>query len=160
MRLIVTFLLLAGAVANAAAQGPPGGGPGDPPGISLSLHRLSDLEFGTVTAGRERAIAPSDPDAAHFELRGLRMVHVLIQWDLPPTLAGIPLTFGPNSAAWAPTSSTGQQTLFDPNHDLRVRIPPSGAIFIWLGGLAQPSSQQTSGGFSENISLTITLELD
>lgn len=162
MRLILLLpVTFAAAVCTMVGQipgGPPGGRPGEPPGLSLSIHRLSDLEFGTVTAGRERRVPPSSPDAAHFEVQGPRMFDVRIQWDLPPTLGSVPMTFGPNSAAWGTTSSANQQNVFDPKRDLRVRIPPSGSLFLWLGGVARPAAQQPSGYFAETISLTITLE--
>lgn len=86
------------------------------------------------------------------------MTHIRVQWDLPPALAGVDLTFDRDSAAWAPSSAVDQQIRFDPNYDFLIRMPAAGVVFLWLGGHARPASQHDSGPFSENISLIVTLE--
>lgn len=163
IRSLLPFLVLVGSavaqVPNPPGGAPPGGGD-DPPGRGIAIHRLNDLEFGTVTAGWDRRINPSDPEAALFEVNGPRMSHVSIEWDLPPTMGGVPLTFDGSSAAWATTSSASQQNVFNPHHDQPLRFPASGTLYLWLGGIAEPLQEQASGAFTGNISLTVTLEHD
>ncbi len=151
LALVATF------AADAAALGPPGGGP------PLSVQGQQGLSFGTLMGGIPSQVPASDPsNAAQFRVRqGNRTVEVSFLLPASMTRAGggeVPLTFSTLDAVYSSTQSPAGGTPFDPNTPWILPPGDGGGAWNWifLGGTAQPPHGAPQGNYQATLVLTIT----
>ena len=131
-------------------------------GRPLRAMGVQELRFGTLLAGVPTTVLPTDPlDAGQMEVRGRRFSEVLISLLLPGDLVGpggatVPLTFGPGSGGYSPSSTIGSQLAFDPTVPTVFTLPGNGRSTIYLGGTAHPPPQPPPGTYSGSITLSVS----
>jgi len=125
----------------------------------ISVFPRQNLSFGTLTPGVAEWVSPTDATRrAEVELVGSGNFTVLV--EVPTVLksasAGdMPVTFaaGDGVLKWA---KSNRSTSFTPGQAVDVRIPPGiGGAYVWIGGAAQPSSNQRPGDYAGVITVRI-----
>lgn len=138
--------LLAGAVEVAAGQ-------------AVTVTTATQIDFGNVIAGSSVLIRPIDPTAGKFVIRSTPNATVRLRFTLPAamnTLNGVmPVTFGPNAAAWSTVNQAAGSTPFDPANDILINVPHSREIYVWIGARIAPPGTQQAGLYAGNITLTV-----
>ncbi len=165
---LATALLTAAVPAGAAAQGFSGSTPVRAqvlPGTLIFLV-LRDLQFGALTPGTPRTVAPTSPDAGYFQVEGERNQRVSLTFTLPTELARfggggvIPVSFGAASAVVnriSQSPSGGGATTFNPAAGTTSRFGPTPRpqLHVYLGGTASPAVGVPAGLYTAPVVLTV-----
>jgi hypothetical protein len=165
IRRAAAWLLLAlGAVllgGEAAWADLPLGAPGGNGNGPLTVQDNKDLRFGTVIAGFPTSVPWTDPQCGRWFIRGRPGAEVMVDFvQLPSSLVGggwtMPITYGPDAAAWNTKNQKGGATSFDPNAGAVLRLDPqSGSLVIWIGGTVAPPPNQQPGNYEADIVLDV-----
>ena len=148
-QLIIILLLLSVAVRGRAQTGVSG---------------IQPLAFGTLLPGVAETIQPTNPGSSgEFTLTGNKNEQVSITFSLPSAMTGphgatLPLTFGATSGGYSRSSSTSDETAFDPRQTQTVQLAHNGTGEVFLGGTANPGTQQRAGSYSATVTLSATFE--
>ena len=121
----------------------------------------TDLNFGTsIFPGVNEAVPYTNTNAAQFNItggEGTSEVNVTFP-NLPSELTGtgtpLSINFSTEDAAHNTTESVTGATPFDPNTGVTTNLA-TGALYVWLGGTVQPSSDQPAGAYSANIMIDV-----
>lgn len=109
------------------------------------------LRFGTLLPGVPTRVAPTDGTArADIQVTGKgRMTFVVVLPASVTNISGqtIPLQFSANDGLYQ--VGKGPLNTFDPRSPLTITVPASGgAVTLYVGGTAVPSSIQPPGSYS------------
>jgi hypothetical protein len=127
----------------------------------VSVVKINDISFGTDFGGRERRLDHSDIGAAKFQIQSKNEAHILITLMLPGFFTNIdgtekiPLSFNERSAAWSTIDNVSSRTSFDPRQPLSLSLKQNQVVYIWVGGVLNPSRSQRVGKYSGSITLTV-----
>lgn len=150
--LVAAFLAFGPAVHTAVAQG----------GVRpLTASSRQDLTFGTIIAGIPATVLRTDAlNAGQVELRGQRNTQVRVDITLPAAMArvgggSVPLVFGAADGGYSTSGTIATATAFDPRAPLIATLSAAGRLYVYLGGQAQPATQQTPGAYSATITVTV-----
>lgn len=131
------------------------------PGVSagqITITRINNLTFGTVTAGIATDVRYSDAGAAKFQLQAPRNALLLLTVLPPSGLTGpgsaIPFSTTTTSGAWSAQDRTTGATTFDPSQPVQARAPGSGRLFVWIGGRLSPPISQTAGSYTGTLTVS------
>ena len=128
---------------------------------TLTVTRVSDLQFGTMFPGVPVEVDKSAPEALEFLVTGTAGAEVRLDFSLPAYMNvnghTIQLIFYDNVCA-VDTSATPNQSSppFDdlsPHQTLTYRIGSAG-LTVWLGGKAIPGLKQAAGTYTGDVVLT------
>jgi hypothetical protein len=129
----------------------------------LDVTQESDLYFGRLLAGISTTVDPLAGGAAFFELRGPKLAELLIEFLLPTDLVGessgalLPVTFGPNAAAFSPTQRTTSAVFFDPSVPHSVITIEEEKSLVWVGGTVMPPFGLPADRYSAPIVITVSV---
>lgn len=125
---------------------------------------ISDLSFGTVTAGTSSNITVSSSGVAEFQVvfvnNARNSAQVTLTFTLPGNLSSgtnsMPITFGANSAAYNTTNSLFGSTSFDPSQGISniVARRTSLTYYVWIGGALSPPTNQAVGNYTGTITVS------
>ncbi|MHB1328358.1 MAG: DUF4402 domain-containing protein [Gemmatimonadales bacterium] len=124
----------------------------------ITVTATSDLEFGLVFPGLDRAIAVTDAGAASFTVQGQASGNINITFTLPANI-----TSGANNlpiASWQgrhnTTNSAASGTDFTPSAvATSTTIPGGGFLYVFVGATAQPAVSQAAGNYSGTMTMTV-----
>jgi len=142
-------LLCAGAVARLEAQGRP-----------LSVAPRQDLAFGAVFPGVTNRITRTDAlRTGQFQVTGAKNSSVQVTFTLPPAMMvgprSVPLQFGSADGGVSTQATIGSATAFDPRVPLVATLSQQGRLYLFLGGTALPSAQQTAGSYTAPVTVSV-----
>lgn len=165
---LATAFAIAAGPPGAAAQGFSGALParGQVLAGNLIFLTLRDLQFGALTPGTPRTVAPTSPDAGYFQVEGERNQRVSLAFTLPTLLSRfggggtIPVSFGPASAVVNrvfPSPGGAGSTTFDPATGTTSRFGPTPRpeLHVFLGGTASPAVGAPPGLYTAPVVLTV-----
>lgn len=122
---------------------------------------ITDLSFGTVTAGTVSNITVSSSGVAEFQVvfvnSARNSAQVTLTFALPANLTSgantMPITFGANSAAYNTTNSIFGSTSFDPSQGLSNIVARRTTLtyYVWIGGAVSPPTGQAAGTYTGTI---------
>jgi hypothetical protein len=122
---------------------------------------LNELSMGTVTAGRNLLIRPSDAGAAKFRVESNRDTTAIIRFFLPSQCSSLQgndqlrVEFTAEGAAWSAQDAVSGSTMFDPRQPLTLQLQQNRPVYVWVGIMAYPHRFQQAGRYATNITLTI-----
>lgn len=127
---------------------------------------ITDLSFGTVTAGTSSNITVSSSGVAEFQVvfvnNARNNAQITLTFALPSSLTSgtnsLPITFGANSAAYNTTNSLSGSTSFDPSQGISnfVARRSSLTLYVWIGGSINPPTGQAAGNYTGAITVNGT----
>ena len=144
----VLWLISWGGATQLHAQGP------------VRVQPRRDLSIGFVFAGVPKSISHLDPaNSGMYRIRGRRNAEITLTFTLPPTLVSgsgqtLDIQFGSSDAGYSPNQNQPASIPFDPQVPLTIRLGPRGRLFVWLGGTADPGSNQPAGFYQAAVVLT------
>lgn len=158
-------------VGRMAAQG----GSGHSSSIRVSATVVSDRLSATAvrpvsfTVPRHHAattVRPTESAAGEWCVIGSPNALIRMKLALPAALvnsrdsgaARLPIAFLPTSGRWRPdVEDAAGATSFDPHTGLSGRFGPGhdSALYVWLGGSVQPSSDTATGLYQGAVTLTL-----
>ena len=130
---------------------------------SLTAYHVQDLNFGNqIFPGTEKRIDPKDANAASFVISGDVGKQVQIQFHLPEYLSdsegnNLSIYFTSSGAAYS-IDETGKTTanIFDPKAGTVTTLNTNGKLYVWLGGVIQPLSNQPGTAYTSDIVLDVS----
>jgi len=150
LKFAAALLCLASSAARAEAQ-------------ASSVTGLRSLVFGTVLAGVPKHVLPSDAlNSGMFEFKAAGATQVRLQFTLPSQLNGpagatLPISFSTTDAIVQGTSGGSTPLTINPNVTTVYTLGPGSRFDIWIGGTVSPPPGQAPGGYSNTITLTMTV---
>jgi uncharacterized protein DUF4402 len=124
----------------------------------ITVTKNSDLSFGNVFPGVDKSIAVTAGGAAKFTIAGQATTPVNLTFTIPATIAssGNNLTLASWTGHYATTDVTSGGTTFTPSASATsATLSGSGALYVYVGATAQPSSTQASGSYSGSMTMTV-----
>jgi hypothetical protein len=125
----------------------------------IVVTKITDLVFGSVFPGLDKAIAVTDaPGAASFSIAGQANSNVSLTFTLPTTL-----TSGANTLSildWVglynTTNSASSGTTFTPaTSPTSATLSGTGALYVFVGATVQPTVAQAAGTYTGTMTLTV-----
>ncbi|HXM38484.1 MAG TPA: DUF4402 domain-containing protein [Gemmatimonadales bacterium] len=133
-------------------------------GQVLTVTGAHNLTFGTVLPGVSSVISRTDPaNAGRFNIfsdqqgNQIRMTFTLPAAMIGPAGAQMPLVFGAADAGFSATQNINGQVAFDPRTPFNQALPNNGRCSVFLGGRANPATNQRAGAYAGTITLTVTV---
>jgi hypothetical protein len=129
----------------------------------LTVTGLRNLAFGPVIQGIASTVTPNDPvKSGQFEFITPLGSQVRIQFTLPTRLNGpsggrLTIAFGTTDAIALGQGPTSVPVTFNPNTAQTFNIVSSNRIWVFLGGRVTPTATQTTGAYTNTVTLTITI---
>ena len=129
----------------------------------LTVTGLRNLAFGPVIKGVASSVAPSDPvKSGQYEFIVPIGSQVRIQFTLPTRLNGpsgalLTIAFGTTDAIALGQGPTSVPVTFNPNATQTFNIVSSNRIWVFLGGRVTPTAAQTTGNYTNSVTMTITI---
>ncbi len=128
---------------------------------ALSIAELNPLRLGTVVAGSSRTIYPESSGAGRYRITAPVGRSLSIRFFVPQRIPGpadaSDLLLDYPAAWWSASTDVRSLKSFDPSQELRVTVPSSGVIYLWLGAKTEVPTDQTSGAYSGVITLSVTV---
>jgi hypothetical protein len=124
----------------------------------ITVTKNNDLSFGNVFPGVDKSIAVTAGGAAKFTVAGQASTPVNLTFTIPVTIAsgGNTLTLASWTGHYATTDVTSGGTTFTPSASATsATLSGSGALYVYVGATAQPSSTQAAGSYSGNMTMTV-----
>jgi hypothetical protein len=131
-------------------------------GKPLTVTGIRGVTFGAVLPGVPRVVLRTDPaNSGQFGLKGPKG-NLLLSFILPLTMTGpagaqMPLTFGASDAGYSQTQAIGSQVGFDPKQPFTAALPNNGRASVFVGGTANPVTNQRAGAYTATIVLNVTV---
>ena len=132
---------------------------------SLTIVGTQGLVFGTVTPGTPTSIATSAVGfAGQFDVAGSASAELQLTFTLPTALtesgsgATLPVSFSSTDVTYAnqvADNQTSPSGILNPNGPNAIRLSPTGAMLLWVGGTVTPSISQTGGNYTQSVMLTV-----
>lgn len=129
----------------------------------LTVTGLRNLAFGPVIQGVASAVTPSDPvKSGQFEFITVIGNTIRLQFTLPTRLNGpagstLNISFNTTDAIALGQGPTSVPVTFNPNVAQTFNIVSSNRIWVFLGGRVTPTAGQTTGNYTNTVTLTITV---
>ncbi len=130
--------------------------------IPLSVTGSSDLDFGNVFPGVNKAVAYTDAvNAGQWDITGQGSAEVTLSFTVLPanlTFAAnsLPIAYAANDAAHHTTDAPGAATSFDPSVGATTNLGAAPAeLYIWIGATVQPDPAQVAGTYTATITLDV-----
>jgi hypothetical protein len=124
----------------------------------ITVSKNSDLSFGSVFPGVDKSIAVTAGGAAKFTIAGQASTPVNLTFTIPATIAssGNTLTLASWTGHHATTDVTSGGTTFTPSASATsATLSGSGALYVYVGATAQPTSTQAAGSYSGSMTMTV-----
>ncbi|MFL5496683.1 MAG: DUF4402 domain-containing protein [Gemmatimonadales bacterium] len=124
----------------------------------ITVTKNSDLSFGNVFPGIDKSIAVTAGGAAKFTVAGQASTPVNLTFTIPATIAsgGNTLTLASWAGHYATTDVTSGGTTFTPSASATsATLSGSGALYVYVGATAQPTSTQAAGSYSGSMTMTV-----
>jgi hypothetical protein len=131
-------------------------------GKPVTVTGVRGVTFGTVVPGIPSVVLRTDPaNSGQFDIK-VPKSPVLLSFVLPLNMTGpggalMPLTFGASDAGYSQTQTIGSQVGFDPKQPYTATVPNNGRASIFLGGTANPATNQRAGAYTATIILNVTV---
>lgn len=129
----------------------------------LTVTGVRGVTFGTVLPGVPRSVSRFDPaNSGRFDIRGPNRRFVLLTFVLPAAMTGpggalMPLSFGASDAGYSRSRAIGSQVGFDPKQPFTARLSGGGRGAVYVGGTANPATDQRAGAYTGTIILNVML---
>lgn len=125
---------------------------------------VRDLNFGFVIQGLATQVSPTDPIKSgqfYFRTPGLGS-RVRVQFTLPTQLNGpagatLPIAFQTTDGFIKGTATSSIGLTFNPNATSTFNMVTSADANVWLGGRVTPAINQTVGGYTNTVIMTVTV---
>lgn len=134
---------------------------------TIAVSNIDGLDFGTVVAGDNATVLPTDPGAALFEVSITNQKgkghSLIINFSLPSQLilsggsATVPISFSAASGLYNTKESTSGATSFDPNQQTSFKFS-NGNYYFYLGGSIAPIYKAQGGVYNDIITITVTTQ--
>ena len=124
----------------------------------IAVTKNNDLSFGNVFPGIDKSIAVTAGGAAKFTVAGQASTPVNLTFTIPATIAsgGNNLTLANWTGHFATTDVTSGGTTFTPSASATsATLSGSGALYVYVGATAQPTSTQAAGNYSGSMTMTV-----
>jgi hypothetical protein len=132
----------------------------------LSIAGNTNLQFGTVTPGVNKAVNKNEPGfAGEWTVTGTVGAELTLDFTLPDSMVlvgdstlGLPVAFNGTDASWDDGSGGGQLApsgTIDPNGLGTERLGAGGQLTVWIGGTASPRIAQTGGDYAADVILSV-----
>ena len=124
----------------------------------ITVTKNSDLSFGNVFPGVNKSVAVTSSGAAKFTVAGQASTPVNLTFTVPATIAsgGNTLTLSTWSGHYAGTDVTSGGTTFTPSASAtNATLSSSGALYVYVGATAEPTSTQAAGSYSGSMTMTV-----
>ena len=124
----------------------------------ITVTKNNDLSFGSVFPGVDKSIAVTAGGAAKFTVAGQASTPVNLTFTIPATIAssGNNLTLASWTGHHATTDVTSGGTTFTPSASATsATLSGSGALYVYVGATAQPTSTQAAGSYSGSMTMTV-----
>lgn len=131
-------------------------------GKPVTVTGVRGVTFGAVLPGVPRVITRTDPaNSGQYDIKAPKGP-VLLSFVLPVAMTGpagalMPLTFGASDAGYSATQSIGSQVGFDPKQPFTATIPNNGRASVFIGGRANPATNQRAGAYTATLILNVTV---
>jgi hypothetical protein len=131
-------------------------------GKPVTVTGVRGVTFGTVVPGIPSVVLRTDPaNSGQFDIK-VPKSPVLLSFVLPLSMTGpggalMPLTFGASDGGYSMTQSIGSQVGFDPKQPYTANVLPNGRASVFLGGTANPATNQRAGAYTATIILNVTV---
>jgi len=160
-QILVSLLAISICAGQANADGP-----------TITVFR--GLTFGMSLGGTNNTVAPTDPNAAAFEIQvpgltfnqyayGDIQVAIILPYSLTSGSNSLSVSYGANSGARNTTNSFSGCTYFNPSSGYYSALTADTpfTMYVWLGGTAQPGgSWQPVGDYTGVINVSVTVRVD
>lgn len=129
----------------------------------LTVTGLRNLAFGPVIRGVPSSVTPSDPvKSGQFEFIVPIGSQVRLQLTLPTRLNGpagsqLTISFNTTDGIALGQGPTSVPVTFNPNVAQTFNIVSSNRIWVFLGGRVSPTAAQTTGNYTNTVTLTVTI---
>lgn len=133
----------------------------------MTIVPTHNLEFGIVTPGVNKSIDKAAVGfAGEWTVNGQAGAEVTLTFTLPAALdhsstsALLPVIFNTTDASYDDGSGGGQTAptaTINPAVITTTNFGAGGALTVWIGGQANPTVSQSSGAYSGDLELTVTL---
>lgn len=125
---------------------------------------LRPLAFGTIITGTSTSVAPTDPKAAVWRIRGILGVSGGLTFTLPTVLtrvgggATMPVTFCTTCGVYRINNSTPVGgTIFNPQLGVQgLYVVVLSDVYVWLGANVAPPLNQPPGSYVGTLVLTVS----
>jgi hypothetical protein len=124
----------------------------------VTVSKNNDLSFGNVFPGVDKSIAVTAGGAAKFTVAGQATTPVNLTFTIPGTITsgGNNLTLGNWTGHYATTDVTSGGTTFTPSASATTAtLSGSGALYVYVGATAQPTTTQAAGSYSGSMTMTV-----
>jgi hypothetical protein len=124
----------------------------------ITVTKNNDLSFGSVFPGIDKSIAVTAGGAAKFTVAGQASTPVNLTFTIPGTITsgGNNLTLASWTGHHATTDVTTGGTTFTPSPSATsATLSGTGALFVYVGATAQPTSTQAAGSYSGSMTMTV-----
>ncbi len=129
----------------------------------LTVQGTRSLTFGSLLAGVNKSVLRTDAiNGGQLDISGPKNVQVMLTFTLPASMTGpagatLPLSFGSNDGGWSPPQQIGSQIAFDPRVPFTAPLDRNGKVSVYLGGTANPATNQRAGTYAGTITLTVVI---
>jgi Domain of unknown function (DUF4402) len=124
----------------------------------ITVTKNNDLSFGSVLPGIDKSIAVTAGGAAKFTVAGQASTPVNLTFTIPATItsSGNNLTLANWTGHYATTDVTSGGTTFTPSASATsATLSGSGALYVYVGATAQPTSSQPAGSYTGSMTMTV-----
>lgn len=119
----------------------------------------TDLNFGDVMRGINKSIVPGNSGSGKWEITGASNKEVQFSFVVPTYISSgsneLAFTSGSNGGKYSTDPSGTPGTSFFPLSTITTTLSSTGKLYIFIGGTVSPLSNQASGEYSGNITLSI-----
>jgi hypothetical protein len=134
-----------------------------PAAAQITVTGIRNLAFGPVIRGVATHVLPSDAvKSGQFRFVTAIGNQVRIRFTLPnrlngPSGANMPISFSTTDAIARGTGPASVPVTFNPNTTSTFTIATSTTINVFIGGTVTPAANQALGGYTNTITLTVTV---
>jgi hypothetical protein len=124
----------------------------------ITVTKNNDLSFGNVFPGVDKSIAVTAGGAAKFTVAGQASTAVNLTFSTPATIAsgGNNLALASWTGHYSGTDLPTGGTSFTPSPSATsATLNGSGALYVYVGATAQPTTTQAAGSYSGNVTMTV-----
>jgi uncharacterized protein DUF4402 len=124
----------------------------------ITVTKNNDLSFGSVLPGIDKSIAVTAGGAAKFTVAGQASTPVNLTFTIPATItsSGNNLALANWTGHYATTDVTSGGTTFTPSASATsATLSGSGALYVYVGATAQPTSSQPAGSYTGSMTMTV-----
>lgn len=124
----------------------------------ITVTKNADLSFGNVFPGVDKSVAVTAAGAAKFTVAGQASTPVNLTFSLPATITsgGNNLTLASWTGHHSTLDVTTGGTTFTPSASATsATLSLTGALYVYVGATAQPTTTQAAGSYSGSMTMTV-----